>query len=521
MHPASDPTARTDMPDAPHMRLGSRALANLTRGIGGSLPLALLAPLLAHRLGKDDFAVWVLVVQIASYVTYLEFGVQTAVSRMVAYRSAEAGTDSVGGPIAAGLKLLAITGAGGLILVGAMTALLPRIISIPAGLEGSARLSLVLLGGAASLALPASAIHGALLGAGRNWTSAVVLVACRFSSVGLTAFGAYRGWSLAWLAAALAVGSLLNATSPFLAARIAGLPSPWARPSRDDMRELFGLTLTVGTWTVAALLISGIDVLVVGIVDFAQVSPYGLAAGLVVAASAAYSILFAVLLPAFADHAARRDQSGATLLLSRSTALSCASLASGLIVALAVRGWLIGRWAGPYAHDAEPIFVILIVTALVRLSLAPLSTFVMGFGHHRLARAPAVAESLLNVALSVALGTIVGAKGVAIGSLIATSVALALYIGKIGPATVGVPQFWKLMRASYFLPLSVCTPFAIVLLITHGSAIRVSTGVVGVMAQLALVLSSLGDRRASAARPAERSVGAPAAPIIHGDLPRD
>jgi O-antigen/teichoic acid export membrane protein len=486
------------MADAPHMRLGSRALANLTRGLGGSLPLALLAPLLAHRLGKDDFAVWVLVVQIASYVTYLEFGVQTAVSRMVGFRSAERGKESVGGPIAAGIRLLAITGSGGFVLVGVLTVLLPRIVSIPPGLAGTARLALVLLGGSASLALPGSAMHGALLGAGRNWLSAMAIVFCRFSSVGLTVFGAYRHWSVATLAGCLAVGSLLNATSPFLAARIAGLPSPWHRPSQQDMRELFGLTLTVGTWTVAVLLISGVDVLVVGVVEFSKVSAYGLAAGLVMAASAAYSILFSVLLPAFADFAARRDPTGAALLLSRSTSLSCASLTSGLMAALAIRGWLIDRWAGLYAGDARPIFVILMLTTVVRLSLAPLATYVMGSDHHRLVRRPAIAESICNLVLSVSLGMSIGATGVAIGSLIASAVPLLLYVAMIGPRTVDSPHYWMVMSRSYFIPLALCAPFIAAILLSEGFAYRLAIAVIGVLTQLALLRGNVVTRRAFA-----------------------
>jgi O-antigen/teichoic acid export membrane protein len=473
--------------------------------------------MLAHKLGKDDFAVWVLVVQIASYVTYLEFGVQTAVSRMVAYRAAERGKDSVAGPIAAGVKLLAITGSGGLLLVVALTALLPRIISIPEGLAGTARLSLVLLGASASLALPGAAMHGALLGAGRNWTSALVIVISRFSSVGLTVFGAYRGWSVATLAACLAVGSLLNATSPFLAARLSQLPSPWQKPSSEDMRELLGLTVTVGTWTLAILLISGIDVLMVGVVDFPKVSAYGLAAGLVIAATAAYSILFSVLLPAFAEFSARRDQRKATLLLSRSTALSCGSLASGLIAAFAIRGWLIDRWAGQYAHDAEPIFVILMLTAVIRLSLAPLSTYVMGFGHHRLARAPAIVESTLNLLLSILLGVAIGATGVAIGSLIATAAALVLYLFRIGPATVGSQDFRRLMVRSYLKPAIACAPFAAVVLVTSGMVARTVVAAAGILVQLIMVRATLGSRTTPAEPIVEVAGDAHAAPTIRGD----
>jgi O-antigen/teichoic acid export membrane protein len=442
-------------------------------------------------LSTGDFAVWVLVVQIASYVMYLDLGVQTAVSRTVAFRSAGGNLQSVAGPMSAGVYLLFLAGLGGFVLVGLSAVVLPWLVEIPSGLANTARLALVVLGGSAALTLPGSAMHGVLLGLGRNWSSTVAVVGARSFSVGLTIFGAYRGWSIPGLAGCLAVGSVVNSAVPFLIARQLGLPSPWRRPTRADFRELLDIAATAGTWTIAILIISGIDVLVVGIVDVDKISPYGLAAGLVIAGSAAYGITSSILIPAFANHAARSDERAARHLLGRSTALSCTLLSISLMVALAVRSWLIPTWSGQYADAAEPIFVVLMITAVIRLSLSPLAAYAMGFGHHRMVRYPAIVEAVLNLAFSITLGVIVGALGVAIASLVASLSALILYLGRIGPRTIGARQFRALVVTRYAFAFAVAAPFVTVLLLDRRTTDRILVGSAGTIVQLVMLRANI------------------------------
>ena len=429
-----------------------RAGANLARGLGGSLPLALLPPLLARRLADDEFAVWILIVQLASYVIYLEFGVQTAVSKTAAAAFAEGDIAKTRGPIAAGMRLLVITAAIGSGFVAVVAALLPALFDIPHGLTGTARLALLVLGIAAAVGLPASAVHGALLGIGRNGVSAIVVVVSRLFGVGLTLVGVSLGWSLPVLALALASGSLLNGVLPFVAARRIGLPAAMAGASPIQRREILDLTATFGAFTVATLLVSGVDVVVVGVVDFEQVAAYGLGASLVTVIAAGYTVMFTVLLPAFADSAARGDRSEARQLVVRSTTLSSWALAAGFVVAFAAEGPLMRQWAGAYAGDAGPVFLLLLAAGVVRLSALPLVQYIVGVGDHRHARIPAVGEALLNLVLSIVLGAVIGARGVAIATLIGAFAALSYYLGHLAPRALGRPRAWKMATESYLLP---------------------------------------------------------------------
>lgn len=432
-----------------------RAGANLARGLGGSLPLALLPPLLARRLGGDEFALWVLVVQLASYVSYFEFGIQTAVSKTVATSTASGNLEASRGPVAAGLRLLVSAAFLGLGLALISVAVLPHIFQVPDELRSSGRLMLVFVGVASAVALPGAALHGALLGIGRNGISAIVIVISRLLSVGLTLLGAVWGWPLEALAASLASGVLLNALLPFPVARRAGIVISLSGASSSERAEVRSLTITLGTWTIATLMITGLDVLVVGIVDYEQVAAYGLGASLVVVISAGYSIMFTVLLPAFAESQAQGRRKEAIALVQRSSVVSSWLLAIGFAASIALEPTIATWWAGAYAGDAGPVFLILLCAGVVRLSLSPLAQFIMGAGDHRFARRPAVMEALLNIVLSVALGLAIGARGVAWATLIAAAATMAYYLFWLAPKAIGMAATRQLVVRSYLVPGSV------------------------------------------------------------------
>ena len=61
------------------------ALANVMRG-GATAVVSLVLPhFLVRSLDRDRFAAWSLMLQIAAYASYLDFGLQTAVARYVAH----------------------------------------------------------------------------------------------------------------------------------------------------------------------------------------------------------------------------------------------------------------------------------------------------------------------------------------------------------------------------------------------------------------------------------------------------
>ena len=67
--------------------LVKNAAANLIRGGAAALIAILLPPFLTRLMSSEAFGAWSLVLQLGAYVGYLDFGIQTAVGRFVAFTS--------------------------------------------------------------------------------------------------------------------------------------------------------------------------------------------------------------------------------------------------------------------------------------------------------------------------------------------------------------------------------------------------------------------------------------------------
>src|SRR5437899_7307515 len=69
----------------PSWRLAKNAAANLARGGAAGIVALFLPAILVRHMSQLDYSVWVLVLQVAAFCGYLDFGLQTAVGRYVAF----------------------------------------------------------------------------------------------------------------------------------------------------------------------------------------------------------------------------------------------------------------------------------------------------------------------------------------------------------------------------------------------------------------------------------------------------
>src|SRR5450432_1532076 len=65
--------------------LCKNSLANVGRGSVAALVAIAIAPFLTRKMSVEAYGAWALILQIGAYATYLDFGIQTAVGRFVAY----------------------------------------------------------------------------------------------------------------------------------------------------------------------------------------------------------------------------------------------------------------------------------------------------------------------------------------------------------------------------------------------------------------------------------------------------
>ena len=146
-------------------RFAKNAVANLGRGSAAAVVAVLLPPVLVRHMTPAAYAVWVLVLQTAGYVSYLNFGLQTAIGRYVAYANEKKDVeqrDSVFSTAFAGLCCAALIS---LVCLAVAILAAPVVFpSVPSPLIAPMRLALLLVGFSLAVELPASACNGVFIG---------------------------------------------------------------------------------------------------------------------------------------------------------------------------------------------------------------------------------------------------------------------------------------------------------------------------------------------------------------------
>jgi O-antigen/teichoic acid export membrane protein len=88
--------------------VASNSIANVIRLAVTSLVAILLPAYLTHRLPVKTYAAWVLILQLSAYVGYLDFGVQTAVSKYIAEYEAKRDTAGCNRCASVGLVIMLV-----------------------------------------------------------------------------------------------------------------------------------------------------------------------------------------------------------------------------------------------------------------------------------------------------------------------------------------------------------------------------------------------------------------------------
>lgn len=397
-------------------------IANLIRG-GASAVVALALPhFLVKSLDHDKFAAWALMLQISAYATYLDFGVQSAIARFVA-RYMELGDqrrrDSL---ISTALVFLTTAAVLAIVIFGLIVWRLPHFFpEVPAHLLTELQHAVLIMGIGASCLLPLSTFSGVLIGLHRNEHVALAIGGSRLLGAIIVVLAARQTTSLLVLGECIAGANLLGGAVQVLAAKrlLPSLRLRWTYVQRTTGAELLRFCAGLTAWSISMFLVTGLDVTIVGTVDFQAVGYYSVAASLVTLfAGANGAVCSAFMTPVAALHASGevdriRDL---TLTITRLNTFANLILTSGMLLF----GYLFLRvWVGEsYATPAVTIVDILVVANAVRLIANPYASVLIATGQQRLGIAQGVVEGVTNLFASIVGAIWLGAVGVAWGTLV-------------------------------------------------------------------------------------------------------
>lgn len=403
-------------------RFAKNAGANIISGASSSVLALSVPPVLARFTTVDIFSTWSLVLQLASYTALLNLNVQTAVGRYIAEAAAKEDGEyasqiaSVAFFILCGATLAAFL----LIFLGCVG--LPHIFpEIPQARIHDARLSLVLTGGALALGLPMGSINGVFFGLQRNdvvaWTiggsrliTAVVLTGVAASGGGLVAMGAsYAGiYCVCYFVQVVAFVKLVR-----------GIVIRLHDFTRRAFAELVRYCSSLMIWTVAMLMVNGLDVALVGRFDFRATATYSSCLAAILILAGIQNALFSPLMQVVTTRMVQGHWEDIRQMLLQATRWSVLFLLFSASPLLLFDRTVLHVWLGSfYAVQGESFFWILVVSSMIRLIGTPYSVFLMATNRHQLVILGPIAEGATNLVVSVFAGYMYGATGVAVGTLV-------------------------------------------------------------------------------------------------------
>jgi O-antigen/teichoic acid export membrane protein len=416
------------------------------RGVTSAIVAIVVPPVLIRHMQPSVYAVWVLVLQVVGYMGFIDFGLQTAVGRYVAFAEQKKDLEfrnSIFSTAFAGLSLAALIG---LIAIAAISMKAGYIFpSIPRSLLKPMRIAMLVAGLSVAIGLPVSAWNGVFVGLQRYEIPASTLAMGKLlTSAGLI-LAALNGKSLIYMGGVVAAINFVTYTVQFGFLRCV-VPQVRFRPkmiSKTAIRELSQYCATLTIWSFSTFLIAGLDLILVGRFEFNAVTPYSTAAVLIAFFGGLQVSIFNVIMPHAASLFAAKQAKALGDLLLKTTRLGFLILLITGLPLIVCSFYIIKIWIGAqFAKQGSSILVILVLANMLRLISVPYSSILLGTGQQRLIIISPVMESIVNLMASVLLGMRYGAIGVAYGTLLGAFVGILFHL------------FYNLPRTKAYIDLS-------------------------------------------------------------------
>jgi O-antigen/teichoic acid export membrane protein len=403
----------------------------LARVVAVSLVALLLPAYLTHRLPVTTYAAWVLILQLAAYVSYLDLGIQTAVSKFVAEYDAKSDHAGAGRHASSGLVLMIAAGTLGFALTLVLAWKVPHLFrTMPANLYQDVRVSVILVGSSLSFGLVCAVYSAVFLGLQRYWIPMTLSVVNRTSFAAVVIMVVALRGNLATMAMAVATVNVTTGVLQVVAWRkkASHIRVSLRLVDYSVLKTVTGYCSLQSIAVVAMVCITGLDVVIVGHYDYVQTAYYSIATLPTTFALAIIGSMMGPLLPAssaMSTHRTASEMGDFLIRITRYTAVML--LLTGL--PLIVCGFpLLRFWVGPdYALRTLPYLRTLVFANITRTVFLPYATMTAATGRQGAITASAVSEGVVNLGSSIYMASKFGAIGVALGTVLGSFVGVSLH----------------------------------------------------------------------------------------------
>lgn len=426
-----------------------------------------LSPFILHRLGDAAFGIWVLIFSLTGYYGIFDFGIRSSIIRYVSKYTATNDLDEVSGLINTALFTYTCLGAVCFVITLVGCLYVDRAFHIQPGLRSTARWLLLVVGSAVALGFPLGMFGGMLEGLQKfyilNWTNIVTSLL----RVLLIVFYLHRGYGLLTVA-------LITVGLPLLAALVrAGLALhslpisfSWKYVDRSAFRHMANYSGVTFMIIVAGQLRFKTDAVVIGtFLSSAAITYFYAGSRLVDYAGEVVSSLAQIFVPmsSQSDAAGNMDRLRKIFVAGNR---ACAFTALPITAVFIILGKsIIEVWVGKtYVAQGYPVLLILTIPYTLMLVQSASGRILFGMGKHGKLAVVTLIEGAANLVLSILLVRPFGIIGDAIGTAIPLAGTFLLFMPFHLCSRLGI-RVTTYLRQAYVLPLMLCAPMAVVLVL--------------------------------------------------------
>ena len=391
----------------------------------------LLPAYLTHHLSSGAYGGWILILQLASYINYLDLGMQTAIAKYIAQYEAAGDAEECNRHASAGAAISCLTGLGGILLSVALAASVSHIFKgIPPAMSRDVSRGVLLVGASTAILLAASPFASYFIGLQRYAIPTFLQIANKllYALVLIVMVAQHR--SLTLMGASVAILNVLTALIQVGCWRFM-LPQIQVRLSLvvyPIVKQMVVYCAVLGIWSSGMLIITGLDTTVVGHFDFTATAFYAIAATPVTFLGMLQHAALNPLMPAVSALSVTRTPDHLGRLLTRTTRYITLILEVSGLPLILFGTLVLTVWVGPtYAKHSLVLMRMLLLASIVRNICAPYATMVVATGRQKAATLSGVCEAVVNLASSLVLGKFYGAIGVAAGTLIGAVVGVLVH----------------------------------------------------------------------------------------------
>jgi O-antigen/teichoic acid export membrane protein len=416
-------------------------LSSLSNYVGKIINLGVwffLTPYILSQLGESVYGLWALVGSVVAYGFLLDVGINGAVTKYIAeYRAKEQG--EMARTIIA-TALWTNTGLGLLVIfISVLVApLFTSIFNIASSEQHTATWLFLLAGIGVGISIPGATVTAVFRGLQRFDLINLIGVTASLVSAGATFLVLRLGGGVIGLAlVGICVSLLVQLLSIWFIYRIAPeLRFGWFDPSRSHLKTLVSYSSSLFLMNLGGYFESRSGELAIGsFLPVSAVTPYNLARRLSALPQTFTDQFLTLLLPMASEIHAKEEAAQLRSLYIVSTRVTLAMfLPMSMALVILVKP-LLTAWVGVEYAEYSYLVIILAAASLIDTSTWPAGFVLQGMARHSPLAAMTICSGIVNFTLSILLVKRLGLLGVALGTLIPTTV---ICLGFVAPYAMRV-----------------------------------------------------------------------------------